>query len=168
MTSGDRILVGRICGLFGVRGWVRIYSHTRPRDNILRYTPWSVRLPEGWRSMALGEGRRQGKGLIARLEGVTDREAAAALVGAEVAIAREQLPPLAQGEFYWSDLIGLKVLNRRGEGLGVVVDLLETGAHDVLVVQGERERLIPFVPGQVVTEVEPRAGTLRVDWEPDY
>lgn len=160
--------MGRISGLFGVKGWVRVYSYTQPRDNILRYTPWSVRLPEGWRSMALGEGRRHGKGVIARLEGVEDREAATALLGAEVAVDRDELPPLEQGEFYWSDLIGLKVLNHRGEDMGVVVDLLETGAHDVLVVKGERERLIPFVQGQVVTAVEPQAGIIRVDWELDY
>ncbi len=160
--------MGRISGLFGVRGWVRVYSYTQPRDNILRYTPWSVRRPQGWCSMALDEGCRHGKGVIARLEGVADREAAAALLGAEVAVSRDQLPPLEQGEYYWSDLIGLKVQNLRGEDLGVVVDLLETGAHDVLVVRGERERLIPFVPGRVVTAVEPEAGTLRVDWEPDY
>jgi 16S rRNA processing protein RimM len=168
LASGNRIQVGRISGLFGVKGWVRVYSYTQPRDNIIRYTPWSVMLPEGWRTLVLGEGRRHGKGVVARLEGVDDREAAAALLGAEVAIHRDQLRPLGQGEFYWSDLIGLRVVNHRGEGMGVVVDLLETGAHDVLVVQGERERLIPFVQGQVVTAVEPQAGTIRVDWELDY
>lgn len=167
-TPPERVLVGRISGLYGVRGWVRVYSDTEPRDNILRYTPWLVARAGGWVETAVLEGRRHGKGIVARLDGIADRDQAAALLGAEVAILRDQLPVLARGEYYWSDLIGLAVVNREGIGLGRVEHLMETGSNDVLVVRGERERLIPYLPEDVILEVDRAEGILRVDWDPEF
>ena len=151
-----------------MRGWVRVYSHTRPRENILRYSPWYVKRAGEWRPMPLAGGRRHGKGVVARLEGCVDRDQARLLIGADIGLRREQLPELPEGEFYWADLEGLAVEDLKGRPLGRVDHLLETGANDVLVVRGERERLIPFVYGQVVLDVDLRAGRIRVDWDPDF
>lgn len=166
--SEDLVTLGRISGLFGVRGWVKVYSHTEPRENIVHYSPWRLRLGSGWREFAVADGQRHGKGVIARLDGVDDRNAAAALVGAEVAVRRDQLPPLGEDEYYWSDLEGLEVITIDGWHLGRVDHLLETGANDVLVVHGDRERLIPFVRPDVVTAVDLDAAVIRVDWDPDF
>ncbi|HEX7045687.1 MAG TPA: ribosome maturation factor RimM [Burkholderiales bacterium] len=159
-----RITVGRVVGLFGVRGWVKVYSYTRPREAILQYDPWYLCLAGEWRERALAEGRMQGEGVIARLAGYEDRDTAAALVGADIAILAAQLPPTGEREYYWADLEGLRVVNLAGDELGIVSHLFETGANDVLVVRGERERLIPFADS-VVREVDLEAGVLRVDWD---
>ena len=165
----DYLVVGRIAGLYGVRGWVKVYSHTQPRDNILGYSPWYLREASGqWRKVLPLNGRIQGKGLVAQLEGCDERDAAARLIGQDIAIRREQLPTPQEGEYYWTDLIGLEVETVDGVALGVVDHLLETGANDVLVVKGERERLIPYIWRDVVTEVDLEAGRLRVDWDPDF
>lgn len=162
-----RIVVGRIAGLFGVRGWVKVFSHTQPLDNILRYTPWQVLRDGQWQPMKPLGGRIHGKGIVAQLEGCDDRDAAATLIGCDIAIERSQLPRAAEGEIYWADLIGLKVVTLDGVELGVVDHLLETGANDVVVVRGERERLLPYVD-QVIREVDLDGGLLRVDWDPEF
>lgn len=167
-TPDTLVTVGRISGVYGVKGWLRIYSYTEPRDNILQYNPWQLRLPDGWRSVEVLAGRSHGKGVIAQLDGCDDRDQAARWVDVEIAVRREQLPAAAAGEYYWRDLIGLRVVNQDGEALGVVDHLLETGANDVLVVRGERERLIPYALGEVVTAVDLEAGELQVDWDADF
>lgn len=159
-----RITVGRIAGLFGVRGWVKVYSHTRPREAILNYSPWLVTIGGSERTLKLAEGRVQGKGVIARLEGVADRDQAAVLVGAEIAVARTQLPAPAANEYYWAELEGARVVDQRGIELGRVSHLFETGAHDVMVVRGTTERLIPF-GGTVIKRVDLANGVIHVDWE---
>ncbi|HYW92716.1 MAG TPA: ribosome maturation factor RimM [Gammaproteobacteria bacterium] len=163
-----RVVLGRVAGLFGVRGWVKVHSDTRPRENILDYPVWQLGGSGRWRSLRLIEGRVQGKGIVAHLEGCDDRDAAVALTGARIAVGRGELPPLAEGEYYWADLEGLRVRTIAGRELGCVGRLMETGANDVLVVRGERERLIPFLPGRVVTEVDLDDGVMVVDWDPDF
>ncbi|MCC5794424.1 MAG: ribosome maturation factor RimM [Chromatiales bacterium] len=159
--------LGRISGVFGVRGWVKVFSWTRPRENILAYPRWQLELPDGRReTLRLLDGRQQGRGLVARLEGCSDADEAMCLVGAGISVAREELPPAGPGQYYWSDLEGLAVETTTGTGLGQVDSLIETGANDVLVVIGDRRRLIPFVHGQVVREVDLAAGRLVVDWDP--
>ena len=157
-------MLGRIAGVYGVRGWVRVFSDTDPRDNILRYAPW---LLNGTLHRVL-EGRKHGKGLVVRLEGCDDRDQAAALVGQAISIYRDQLPAPRPDEFYWADLEGLSVETLNGEPLGRVSHLFSTGANDVLVIKGERERLLPFVWGDVVKDVDFDAGVMRVDWDPDF
>ena len=164
----SRVTVGRISGVYGVKGWVRVHSHTEPRENILNYNPWQLRLADGWHSVALLDGRAQGKGVVARLAGCEDRDQAARWMDAEIAVRREQLPATGEDEYYWRDLIGLRVITVAGEELGIVDHLLETGANDVLVVRGERERLIPYAFGDVVTAVDLENGELRVDWDPGF
>lgn len=166
-TNDGLVLVGRIAGLYGVRGWLKVYSYTREREDILRYTPWLIDTGGGWKEVAVVDGRMQGPGVVAQLAGYADREAAGALIGSDIAIRVEQLPPLKPGEYYWAQLEGLKVVNLQGIELGQVVRLFETGANDVMVVAGERERLIPYI-GDVIKEVDVGSGLIRVDWDADF
>jgi 16S rRNA processing protein RimM len=145
-----------------------VVSWCQPPENLLTYSPWHLRLRDRWTVWRPEEGRAHGKGLAARLEGCSDRDQAQALGGAAVAVRRTQLPEPERGEFYWADLIGLQVVGAEGGELGRVSGLMETGANDVLIVQGERERLIPYLPGQVVLEVDLEAKRIRVDWDPDF
>lgn len=160
--------MGRVVGLFGVKGWVKIHSYTRPREAILKYRSWRLKLAGDWRPFELAEGRTQGRGVVARLEGIEDRDAASTMVGADIAVERAHLPKLAPGEYYWAELEGLKVVNLEGVELGTVSHLLETGgANDVLVVVGARERLVPFT-AQAIREVDLERGTIRVDWDSEF
>lgn len=161
-------MLGRITGIFGTRGWVKVWSYTEPAANILDYRRWQVSTPTGWVPVEVVDGQRQGKNMIVHLRGCDDRDQARAYMGAEVAVGRDELPELASGEYYWTDLEGLRVVNQDGVELGTVESLLETGANDVLVVKGERERLIPYLPDRVVMAVDLAHGLLRVDWDPDF
>lgn len=166
-----RVPLGRIHGLFGVRGWVKVYSYTDPPENLLNYSRWQVGRDGDWRSMRLVEGRVHGKGLVALLaygdgEPIADRDTAAELMGSDIAVTRDRLPPLPDGRYYWVDLIGLRVIDRGGAELGTVTDIMDTAAHGVLVVAGDRERLIPFVIGEIVDEVDLASGRIVVDWDP--
>ncbi|WP_459868543.1 ribosome maturation factor RimM [Endothiovibrio diazotrophicus] len=169
LAADERELValGRISGLFGVRGWVKVFSHTEPREQIVRYSPWLIRLGGEWRAMKVVSGKAHGKGVVVRLESVEDRDAAARLIDAEIAVPRDQLPALEPGDYYWADLEGLAVVTTEGVGLGKVDHLFETGANDVLVVKGERERLIPYTDDAVVA-VDLEAGCIEVDWDPEF
>ncbi len=164
----DRLVaLGRISGVYGVQGWVKVHSDTRPRENILRYSPWYLRREGGWEARRVLAGRPHGKTLVARIEGCSDRDQARALMGTTIAVRRSQLGDAGDG-YFWTDLEGLAVETLEGVALGTVDHLVETGANDVLVVKGERERLIPWLPGQVIREVDLEAGRIRVDWDPDF
>ena len=163
------VTLGRISGAYGVRGWVKVYSETSPRENILAYAPWDLVRAGHRQRVEVEDGRPQGRILVARLEGCADRDAAEALVGSEIQVPRSRLPDdLAPGEYYWADLVGLRVETLEGVELGRIERLFETGANDVIVVAGERERLLPYVWQQVVHEVDLAAGVMRVDWDPDF
>jgi 16S rRNA processing protein RimM len=166
--SPRRVPVGRISGVFGIRGWVRVFSYTDPRDNVLQYSPWLVTLPDGPRPFAVRDGHAHGAGVVAALDGVDTREAAAALIGCELEVEREALGEPAAGQYYWADLEGLAVVTRAGVPLGTVRRLFATGANDVMEVVGERRHLLPFVPGQVVLDVDLPGRTVVVDWDPDW
>lgn len=161
------VVLGRISGLFGVRGWVKVYSYTEPREAVLEYDRWLLSDKDGWQEATVAEGQRHGKTIIARLDGYVDRDQAASLVGIEIGVPRESLPKAGKDQFYWSDLEGLRVVHRDGSELGRVDHLLETGANDVMVVKGEQERLIPFVMDKVVLGVDLDKGEIEVDWEWD-
>jgi 16S rRNA processing protein RimM len=163
------VIVGRVAGVFGVRGWVKIRSDTEPYDNILNYSPWYLHQDGNWVAYELADARRHGKGLIAHLTGCDDRDVAAGLVGQEIAVTREQLPPARQGEYYWTDLTGLEVINLQQQSLGRVDHLIETGANDVLVVRSAQgECLIPYVFGRYIMDIDLDAGKIQVDWQQDY
>ena len=168
MTKQHLINVGEISGVFGIKGWVKVFSYTEPRENILSYSPWQLRKGDQHKVLQVIDGQRQGKNVVVHLEGVDDRDMAAGLTGWKIFVDRSQLPETDEDEYYWADLCGLKVITLDNIELGVVDHLLETGANDVLVVIGERERLIPFVLGQTVIKVDLDSGHLIVDWDPDF
>ena len=162
----EKVLLGRITGVHGVKGWVKIHSMTDPRDAIFDYQPWLLGQKET--AANVFEWQASGKYLLARLKGVANRDDAEELAGLEIAINREDLPELDESEYYWADLVGLKVINRDGQELGSIKEMLATGANDVMVVKGDRERLIPFVMGMYVIQVDIESGLVEVDWDPEF
>lgn len=159
--------MGRLRAPFGVRGWLKVQPFTETTDGLLGYRRWWIAPRDDWQQYELLEGRIQGTELVVRLQGIADRDQAAAMRGWQVAVRRSDLPPPAEGEYYWSDLIGLDVVNLQGERLGQVAEVFATGANDVIVVRGERERLIPFVEPMLVS-VELEQSRVVVDWGMDY
>jgi len=170
-TSEEFVPVGKISGCFGVQGWMKIFSFTEPRNNILKYSPLYISRKGEWIEVKVTGGRVQGKGVVMGLVDITDRDQVLALIGSELAIKKTQLKPTNKDEFYWSELIGLEVVNLKDERLGQVDSLLETGANDVLVVQNKEnktEQLIPFVMDEVIQLVDMDNKVIQVDWELDY
>jgi 16S rRNA processing protein RimM len=168
LSRQQHINVGKISGVFGVRGWVKVFSFTDIRENILNYSPWLLKKDSETRLIAVIDGKLQGKAVVAQLDGVNDRDRAASLMGWDIFISPDQLSKVAKGEYYWSDLIGLKVETDLGIQLGAVDSLLETGANDVLIVKGERERAIPFLQGKTIINIDLDAGKIVVDWDPEF
>ena len=165
--SSKLVTLGRIGGVYGIKGWLKVHSYTEPRDNIVDYSPWLLLRGDERREACVMDARTAGGRVIVKLGGVDDRDAAREWVGAEIAVERRQLPPCGPGEFYWSDLEGLEVRTLRGEVLGKVDHLLATGGNDVLVLAGETERLIPFVWDSVIRSVDLDAGVIVADWAAD-
>ncbi len=170
MTKQDSSLLelGKITGVFGVKGWVKVFSNTDPREGIVQYSPWLIYQQGEWKEIKVLDGKRQAKTVIARLDGIDDRDQAMLLAGAKIAIRPEQLAALKPDEYYWRDLIGCHVVNTEGIDFGVVDSMMETGVNDVLVVKGDRERLIPFTQGHTVLDVDLSAAKITVDWDADF
>jgi 16S rRNA processing protein RimM len=160
-------VVGKITSVYGVKGWVKVLSYTEPRENLLSYPQWFITGGADQRVLTLEQGKPHGKGLIAKLVGYDTPEAARVLCGQTVEVDISNLPPLAEGEYYWHQLEGLRIVTVTGIVLGVVDHMMETGANDVLVVRpspesiDEQERLVPYLPEQVVRKVDLKVGE---DW----
>ena len=174
--SGDWLAVGKITGCYGLQGWVKIHSYTEPGENFLSFGRWKICRRGVFEPIEFDRGRRHGKGLVAHIAGVDDRTLAEAYQGLEVLAPQQSLPRLEEGDYYWHQLQGLRVWCLDGDSrvlLGEVDYLIETGANDVLVVKAaegsidDRERLIPYLPGEVVTRVDLEQGEIEVDWFPD-
>ncbi len=172
----EKIVLGRITGVYGVKGWVKVFSYTEPMEAIVDYSPWLIRAENRknapWTKVKLKAGKRHAKTVVARLEHCNDRDEAMSYIGTEIAIELEQLEALkGKDEYYWRDLLGLRVVNQQGIELGVVKSLMETGANDVLVVFSEaenKERLIPWVMHNAIIAVDLEKGTIEVDWDADF
>ncbi|GMU42348.1 MAG: 16S rRNA processing protein RimM [Xanthomonadales bacterium] len=161
--------MGRVQGAHGVRGALMVASFSDPPRRLLQYSPWWLLGGDAPQPLAVVRGQDSTKGLIVEVEGIADREAAAALRGREIAVERAALPPLRKGEYYWADLEGLAVRNRDGADFGRVDHLVDFGAHPILVVRdGARERMIPFVLERHVISVDLDVGVIKVDWDPDF
>lgn len=169
-AAGQRVLVvGRLHGAFGVRGEVKLESFTDPATAIAQYLPWTLRDARGVERVCPAvRVRAGGKGLVATFPGIADRDSAEATKGCEVLVPRSALPPPGPGEYYWVDLEGLRVVNAEGADFGTVSHLFSTGANDVLVARGERERMIPFVQPDFIHGVDFDAGVVTVDWDADF
>ncbi len=163
----DYIHLGEISGVFGVKGWVKVFSHTAPRESIAKYKEWQLGTGDDKQSIKVLNGRRQGKVIVAHLEGIHYPDQARELIGTEIYIHQSQLVKLNKGEYYWSDLEGLAVVTTTGVDLGKIAWLFETGNNDVLVVEGERERYIPYTDN-VVISVDLKTEQMVVDWDPEF
>ena len=174
MTRGNdiakerRILIARMIGAFGVSGEIKCQSFANPVGQLLKYKPLIMSFNGNEQIIAELKGRVTAKGLVVKLPEITDRDAAQALHGAELWITRSQLPKPKDGEYYWVDLEGMRVVNRESVEFGTVSHLFETPANPILVVQGERERLIPFLMDRFIDAVDFQAGEIRVDWDADF
>ena len=183
--SDDKLVLGGISGVFGVKGWVKVFSETDPLENILSYSPWFIEVNKQWRAFKVVDGKKHGKAVIAQLEGINDRDRAEDLKRARIAINPSQLEATSENEFYWRDLKTCSVVNQAGYEFGQVVDILETGANDVLVIHSKdlnevnknakanakpkpMEFLIPYIWESVILKVDLDAALIEVDWEPDY
>jgi 16S rRNA processing protein RimM len=162
------VVVGQIAGLYGIKGWLKIVSHTDPRQNILDYRPWYLERDGKIEQVDPVTGRAQGKSLVAQVAGIEDPDTATGLIGATILVNRESFAQTESDEYYWNDLVGLKVETVDGVALGGVESLLATGANDVLIVEGDRRRLIPFIADDVVKRVDLDAAMITVDWDPEF
>ncbi len=161
------VIIGKIISAYGIKGWVKIRPFTETAKNFIQYkTQFLSRNQKDWNSVEIKEIKIQGQDVIADI-GLTDRDQSISHKGYFLAIERDQLPQLPEDEFYWDDLIGLKVIDVDREDLGKVVGLIETGANDVLVVSGDRERLIPYIP-QVIKKVDTHNQLIEVDWDKEF
>ena len=162
------VILGRVSGLLGVKGWFKIHSYTDPRDSIVEFDTWVLRTDDGEQTVELEDGKKHGRTVVAKLKAIDDRDQAKALVGAEIAVERDALAPCQPGEYYWTDLEGSTVVTAQGDTLGRLDYLFETGGHDIMVVAGDCQRLIPFVHEKVVREVKLDQHVIVVDWDPTF
>ena len=169
---GKRVIIGRISGVHGVRGWLKVFSYTKPRENIFLYQPWLLGEADNsagatWTEIEFADCGNRGKSLVVKFAGVEDRDSAGQFIGRQVAVYRASLPEPGSGEYYWTDLLGMEVVTLAGKRLGKVVDILETGANDVLVVEGDRRRSVPFIREEVIRQVDLDSALITVEWEWD-
>lgn len=168
-TNTPTVLLGRVIGVHGVRGWVKIHSDCRPREAIFNYQTFILSNELTQQTLKLKHGRQQGKGLVAQFDGINDRDSAIALLNHTLSVARADLPELEAGEYYWADMIGLTVINRQQQTLGQVQSFVETGANDVMVVRhATGELLIPFILEHYIDVIDIGAGIISVDWCLDW
>lgn len=177
--DSDLLIVGKLAAVYGVKGWIKLYSYTEPMENILAYDDFFIKKPNAseWQPLVIAEGKKHGKGIIIKIDGIDDRDKVGLLTHSEIAITKSSVPALEDDEFYWHQLEGL-VVESEYEGktfiLGKVKNLLETGANDVIVVKAtedsldKRERLIPYVPEQFIKQIDLTAGKMIVDWDPEF
>lgn len=186
----QRIFLGHVTGVSGLKGWIKIHSDTNPRENIVSYPAWWLEQSSGWSQVKVVDGRPQGKTIVAQIEGISSPEQASELIGAKIAVDRGSMPQLSSGEYYWADLTDMQVQTSDGIQIGPVSRLFETGANDVMVVTDEREQpveeagnaqasgksvlavkkevLVPWLVPDVIKDVDMSNRIITVDWDPDF
>ena len=176
VSAQDMVVLGRVVAPYGLQGWVKLHFFGDDGEALGSMPQWWLGAEvngqpgQQWTPYTLQELKPHGKGLIARFVQVGDRNASEAIDGFYIAAPRAALPKTAKNEYYWAELIGLAVVNTQGERLGEVANLVSSGAHDVLCVQGgegTKERLLPFV-AQVVKNVDPLKREILVEWGLDW
>jgi 16S rRNA processing protein RimM len=161
------VIIGRFGSTHGIRGWLKVHSFTDPADNIVDYLPWLIEQQQNWHPLAIEQLQNSSHIILAKIAGCNTPEQACAYVNKLIAIERESLPILKKDEYYWSDLEGLQVINQQGIQLGTIDHLFATGANDVMVVKGDKERLIPYI-NNTVLQIDLTQGIMIVDWDPEF
>ena len=162
-----KLLVGKINGFFGVQGWVKIFSYTKPRKNILEYQPWYFLDNETYKVIEITSGREQSKTIVAQVKGINNRDEALQLIGKDLYINKDQLPELDNDENYWHELTGFRVINKNEVDLGIVDYFVDTGSNHVLVIKGETEHWIPYIEPFLVS-VDKHKKVISVDWDENF
>ena len=175
MSEKDLVVLGKFGAVYGINGWLKVNAYTDFPEGIFDYTPWQIKFQGNWQPVQVSSWKRHSNGLIAKLDGVNDRDLAQQYVNAEIAVASNALPSLEDGDYYWKDLMGMAVINEAGYHLGEVTDMMETGSNDVLVVKanrtdafGQKERLLPFLMDTVIKSVDLTERRIIVDWDPAF
>jgi 16S rRNA processing protein RimM len=160
------ITIGKIGTTYGIHGWLKVRTYTDYGGNVLSYKPWYFSTGnDQWEQVDIEDGRMHGNTVIIKLAGINNPEEARLFTGKLIGITRQQLPKLKSEEYYWSDLVGMTVINKNGEIYGKVAYLIETGSNDVLVVKNDKDHAIPFLPGTVILNVDLEKQEIQVDWE---
>ena len=163
----EKLLIGKINGFFGVQGWVKIFSYTDPRKNILEYQPWYFIHNGAYKVIEITSGREQSKTIVAHVKGIVSRDQASQLIGKDLYIDKDQLPELDDDEHYWYELNEFRVINKNGIDLGVVNYLVDTGSNNILVTKGEKEHWIPYIEPYLVS-VDKQNRVITVDWDENF
>jgi 16S rRNA processing protein RimM len=162
------VIIGRFGRPHGIKGFVTVHSFTDPRDNMMRYNDWHALINNTWQPIKLLSVETHSKAIVALVEGFPEREAVARLTNVDIAVSKEQLSTLEPGEYYWHQLLGMSVIDTKGNSFGKVIDIMPTGSNDVLVIQGEKRHLIPYLPGQFIMNVNDKEHIITVDWDTDF
>lgn len=165
-TDKEYVIIGKLGKPYGIKGWLKVLSFTDPKENLFQYIPWALNESGQWKSITVEDGKHHGNGLIVKLAGLNTPEEARLFTGKSIAVPRSTLPALQNNEFYWSDLEGLTVVDDDTDQiLGTISYLMETGSNDVMIVKGEKELAIPYLPGSVVKKVDLANKIIRVHWD---
>jgi 16S rRNA processing protein RimM len=167
-NDNDWIIVGRFGRPHGIKGLITVISFTEPRDNIMHYTNWHARINNQWQPIKLLHLEMNNKFILTQVDGYHAREDTSRLTNIDIAVKREQLPALQQGDYYWHQLEGMQVITQQGVVLGIVTEILPTGSNDVLIVVGEKRHLIPYLPGTSIIEINDSQRVITVDWDADF
>jgi 16S rRNA processing protein RimM len=174
-SASDTLVIGIIGAPYGVKGWVKITSYTHDLDGVFAYTPWLLGQVQEGNKYVVDQWRTHNKGLVAKLVGVDNRDDAEGIKNLEISIKAAMLPELDGSDVYWRELVGMRVVTEKGYNLGVIKELFETGANDVLLVKanlndafGQKERMVPYLLDQVIKQVDRQAKTVTVDWDPAF
>lgn len=167
-NQANWVVIGKFGRPHGIKGFVTVHSFTEPRDNILGYTDWHAFLNNQWQPVKLLNVEVHTKTIVAQIEGYPERELASHLTNVEIAVQKSQLASLEPGEYYWHQLVGMDVINQNGQPFGKVIEIMPTGSNDVLVVQGEKRHLIPYLPGQFIINIDDSQRVITVDWDVDF
>lgn len=169
------IILGTIGSAYGIHGWLKVFSSTETAESIFDYQPWIIQQVSQWQFVELEDWKHYSQHLIIKIKGINDRDAASFLTHCKIIVNSEQLPPLEGDDYYWKDLIDCQVITTTGYELGKVVDMMETASNDVMVVKanlkdlfGMKERLVPFLHGQVIKKVDLTARVIKADWDPSF
>ncbi|MER5135987.1 MULTISPECIES: ribosome maturation factor RimM [Providencia] len=174
-TPTNPIVLGKLGAAYGIRGWLKVFSSTEHAESIFDYQPWFIQRSGQWQHIELEDWKYHNKDIILKLKGVDDRDAATLLTNFEIVVDSAQLPELDNNEYYWKDLMGCQVVTLQGYNLGTITDMMETGSNDVIVIKanlkdafGIKERLVPFLDGQVIKKVDLKSKLIEVDWDPGF